>query len=74
MFGVTLATTKAAPDPGAAARLSAVSDALAAAGHGPAPPATRLVTVRLSDHDRRVVTDLGLRPDDFDEVIFFEVN
>ncbi len=71
--GVTLATTKAAPDAGAAARLKSVVEALVAAGR-PAPVARRQGVEALNTHDRGQITDIGLVADDFDEVIFFELN
>jgi len=71
--GVTLATTKAAPDAGAAARLKTVVEALVAAGK-PAPAAARQVVEQINTHDRGQLTEIGLVPDDYDEVIFFELN
>lgn len=71
--GVTLATTKAAPDAGAAARLETVVEALVAAGK-PAPAAARQVVEQINAHDRGQLTEIGLVPDDYDEVIFFELN
>jgi hypothetical protein len=71
--GVTLATTKADPDPGAQARLDAVIKALVTAGR-PEPVATRKAVERLNDHDREQLQRVGHNPDDVDEVIFFERN
>jgi len=71
--GVTLATTMAPPDAGAPNRLKAVIDALAAAGR-PAIAATRQVVQPLNDHDRAELTRDGQNPNNFDEVIFFELN
>ncbi|MFZ5543136.1 MAG: hypothetical protein ACOZJZ_06235, partial [Pseudomonadota bacterium] len=71
--GVTLATTKAAPDAGARTRLDAVIAALGEAGK-PAVPAGRQKTLRLNDHDRQELGRLHIDPDGFDEIIFFELN
>jgi hypothetical protein len=71
--GVTLATTKAAPDPGAATRLKAVLDALVAAGR-PMPAATRRQTESLNTRDRAELIRNGHDPNAVDEVIFFELN
>ena len=73
VLGVTLATTKADPDPGGQARLTAVISALVAAGR-PEPVATRKVVERINDHDRSEVQRIGLNADAVDEVIFFERN
>ena len=73
VLGVTLATTKADPDPGAQARLNAVIGALTAAGR-PEPVATRKVVERINDHDRAEVQRIGHNADAVDEVIFFERN
>jgi hypothetical protein len=73
VLGVTLATTKADPDAGAQARLTAVVGALVAAGR-PEPVATRKVVERINDHDRAEVQRIGHNPDAVDEVIFFERN
>ena len=71
--GVTLATTQAAPDAGAATRLQAVLQALTAAGT-PIPAATRQVVEALNDHDRAELIRIGKDPNAVDEVIFFELN
>lgn len=71
--GVTLATTQAAPDDGAPQRLAAVVAALVAAGK-PEPAAARQVVAPLSDHDHQQLVDIGIQPNDYDEVIFFELN
>ncbi|WP_300450084.1 hypothetical protein [Accumulibacter sp.] len=71
--GVTLATTKAAPDAGAPERLKAVVEALVAAGR-PAPAAARQVVQEINAHDRGQLTEIGLVANDYDEVIFFELN
>src|SRR5262249_15852406 len=71
--GVTLSTTKAAPDAGAAQRVQAVVEALVAGGR-PAPKATRRGIEALNDHDRAELVRVGQDPTKFDEVIFFELN
>jgi hypothetical protein len=71
--GVTLSTTKAAPDAGAAQRVQAVVDALVAVGR-PAPKASRRGVEALNDHDRAELVRVGQDPTKFDEVIFFELN
>jgi hypothetical protein len=73
VLGVTLATTKANPDPGAQARLNAVISALVAAGR-PEPVATRKVVEAINEHDRKQVEGIGHDPNAVDEVIFFERN
>jgi hypothetical protein len=74
VLGVTLATTLAAPDGGAPARLQQVVQALAAAGR-PAPVASRQAVEALNDHDRKEVqTNLQTDPNGFDEIIFLELN
>lgn len=73
VLGVTLATTKAAPDAGAQARLKTVIEALVASGR-PAPVATRQTVESINEHDRKEVLKIGQNPDAFDEVIFFELN
>jgi hypothetical protein len=73
VLGVTLATTRADPDAGGQARLTAVISALVAAGR-PEPVATRKVVERINDHDRAEVQRIGHNPDAVDEVIFFERN
>ena len=74
VLGVTLATTKAAPDDGAPARLKVVVETLLAAGR-PAPTAARQVIQDLNAHDRdQLINIVGLAPDDYDEVIYFELN
>lgn len=73
VVGVTLATTRAAPDAGATTRLKAVVDALVAAGR-PAPQAARQVVMAINDHDRQEVTNAGHDPNAVDEVIFLEPN
>ncbi|HRF74559.1 MAG TPA: hypothetical protein PL117_17475 [Accumulibacter sp.] len=70
VFGLTLATTKAAPDAGAADRLKAVVEALLAAGK--ASTDLQQVIEQINQTDRQQLVDIGLVPDDFDEVIFFE--
>ena len=73
VLGVTLATTKAAPDVGAPTRLASVMAALALAGR-PAVAASRQTVEALNANDRAQLTDILQKPDDFDEVIFFELN
>jgi hypothetical protein len=69
--GVTLATTKGAPDAGAQQRVNAVVEAVRKAGR-PAPRSQK--TLALSDPDRGRLTGLGLKPETYDDVIFFEPN
>lgn len=72
--GVTLATTRAEPDAGAAARLKTVIEALVSSGR-PEPAATRQKVEALNDEDRKEVQKkIGQDPNAFDEVIFFERN
>jgi hypothetical protein len=71
--GVTLATPKAAPDVGANTRLQAVLDALVAAGR-PLPGPARRVVEALSTHDRAQLTAAGFTPDNFEDIVFFELN
>jgi hypothetical protein len=73
VLGVTLATTRLAPDGGAGARLQTVVGALTAVGR-PAPTAARQVVEQINTHDRGQLIEIGLVPDDYDEVIFFELN
>jgi hypothetical protein len=73
VVGITLATTRAAPDAGATTRLKAVVDALVAAGR-PAPQASRQVVQPINAHDRQEVIDAGHDPNAVDEVIFLEPN
>ncbi len=73
VLGITLATTKAAPDTGAPARLKAVIGALVAARR-PAPVASRQTVDSLNAHDRKELQTIGQNPDNFDEIIFFELN
>ena len=54
-------------------RLQAVVDALTAASR-PAPTAARQVVEQINTHDRGQLIEIGLVPDDYDEVIFFELN
>ena len=70
--GVTLATTKARPDPGATVRLKAVIDALVRA-RKPRPVPTRQTVESLNSDDRKELRgELHQDPDGFDEIIFFE--
>jgi hypothetical protein len=71
--GVTLATPQAAPDGGANARLKAVLDALVAAGL-PLPDAARQVVEALSAPDRKQLETAGFTPNDYEDIIFFELN
>ena len=71
VVGVTLATTKAAPDSGAKTRLQAVLNALAAAGK-PAIPSARQAMVALTTHDRAELTRVGRDPNAFDDIVFLE--
>ncbi len=71
VVGVTLATTKAAPDAGAKTRLQAVLNALAAAGK-PAIPSARQAMVALTAHDRAELTRVGRDPNTFDDIVFLE--
>jgi hypothetical protein len=73
VLGVTLTTTKAAPDAGAQARLAAVIKALAAAGR-PSPAPGRQGISALNAHDRSELSRVGHNPDAFDDVIFLEPN
>jgi hypothetical protein len=70
--GVTLATTRAAPDAGAQARLQAVINALKAANR-PIPATSRQVVQALSDPDRAELNRVGHDPNTVDEAIFLEV-
>lgn len=71
--GITLATTKAAPDAGAPARMQAALAALKDAGK-PVPSATRQTVEAINDHDRKQLVEIGIKAEDYDEVIFFELN
>ena len=71
--GVTIATTRAAPDSGGTTRIKSVVAALVAAGL-PTPAASRQTVEAINDNDRRQIISLGVQPDDYDEVIFFELN
>lgn len=73
VLGVTLATTKAAPDADTPARLKTVIGALVEAGR-PAPVASRQTVDSLNAHDRKELQTIGQNPDSFDEIIFFELN
>ena len=74
VLGVTLATTRAAPDGDAAGRLAQVVAALVAANR-PAPTARRQVVQAINEHDRSEVQRvLQIDPNGFDEVIFLELN
>ena len=71
--GITLATPKAAPDPGATTRLQAVVAALTASGR-PTPPAGRQKVLALNAHDRDQLAGIGVTASDYDDVVFFELN
>lgn len=71
--GVTVATPGGAPDSGAPSRLNAVLQALATAGH-PAPASHRRVAETLSAHDREQLLRANFVPDNFDDIIFLEIN
>jgi len=73
VLGVTLATTMAAPDAGATARLKEVVKALDDAGKNKTS-ASRIVAQALSEHDRKELEGNAFVPDNFHEVIFFELN
>lgn len=75
VLGVTLATTREAPDePGARQRLDAVVGAVRQE-LGTDLPAHRQQLVRLSEHDRKELSKLpDVDPDGFDEIVFFELN
>jgi hypothetical protein len=72
--GVTLATTKAAPDAGAQLRIDAVVAALKDAGKD-STTAARLVAQALTAEDRDALHNLTIPIDanNFDEVIFLEL-
>ncbi|MFZ5544479.1 MAG: hypothetical protein ACOZJZ_13040 [Pseudomonadota bacterium] len=71
--GVTLATTKAAPDADAKTRLDAVIAALKEAGK-PDVPVGRQKVSTLNDHDQQECARLNIDPSAYDEIIFFELN
>jgi len=73
VHGVTLATTKAAPDAGANTRLAAVLKALTDANKNQTK-ATRRVVQALNARDRQQLQGAGFNANDYDEVIFFELN
>jgi len=73
VLGVTVATVQAPSDAGAGTRLASVINALVAAGK-PAPAASRQTVDVLSDHDRRQLVSIGVQPDDYDDIVFFELN
>jgi hypothetical protein len=70
---VTVATTKAAPDAGASARLAAVLQELGNAGKDQTS-ANRRIVEALSEPDRKELESAGFVPNNFDEVIFFALN
>jgi hypothetical protein len=73
IIGVTLATTKAAPDAGANARMAAVVAALTAAGRlTPGSQFSQIVTA-ISAIDKRILQAAGVDPAAIDEVIYFEL-
>jgi hypothetical protein len=71
--GVTLATTKAAPDGGANARLAAVLQELTNAGKNQTS-ASRRVVEPLSENDRKQLETAGFVPNNFEDIVFFELN
>jgi hypothetical protein len=73
VLGVTLATTKAAPDAGANARLAAVLQELTNANKNQTS-AGRQVVESLSEHDRKQLETAGFAPNNFEDIVFFELN
>lgn len=71
--GLTLATPRAAPDSDAPARLQHIIDALVASGR-PAPVPSRRTVEALNDHDRKELDKLQVDANDFDDIVFLELN
>jgi hypothetical protein len=71
--GITLATPKAAPDAGATMRVQAVVAALTASGR-PAPPSGRQKVLALNAHDRDELARIGVTANEYDDIVFFELN
>jgi hypothetical protein len=68
--GITLAVLTPPADAGAAVRIGAVANVLAAEGHLAAIP--RKTSETLSQRDRDILTKSGIKLDGVDEVIFLE--
>ena len=69
--GVTLTLPQGAPDDGAKRRLEAIVAALVEAGR-PAPAAGRQKALPLNENDRAELMQIGVKPDDYGDIVFFE--
>jgi hypothetical protein len=72
--GISLAITAATPpDAGAGTRLKSAVKAVVDVGR-PEPVPGRQKLVNLNAHDHAQLVAIGVKPEDFDEIIFFELN
>lgn len=71
--GVTVAIPGGPPDAGASTRLDAVLQAVTSSGR-PAPASHRRVVETLRARDRELLLRAGFAPDDFDDILYLEIN